>query len=296
MSSFAITAECAPIAAGVPGRVSVSHPQRLPETAVRALTDALGAAPLRTEATTAHWHPDHVELGPLRALADRLGVDLAVTDRRKHLEDFRLIAFDMDSTLITIECIDEIADFAGLKDQVAAITEATMRGEIKDFAESLSRRVALLRGLPQTVLATVYAQRLALSPGVETLLDGARAAGLRTLLVSGGFTFFTERLRERLDLDFALANELEIIDGKLTGRVLGDIVDAERKRRTVAERCAAIGASPSQAIVVGDGANDLPMMSIAGVSVAYRAKPLVRAQTDAALNHGGLDAILRFFG
>ncbi len=295
MSSFATTADRAPIADQAPGRVTVSHPQRVPDAAMRAFAEALGAAPVRTDAGFAHWHPDRVELAPLRTLADRLGVDLAVTDRRRRLEDFKLIAFDMDSTVITIECIDEIADFAGLKDQVAAITEATMRGEIKDFNESLTRRVALLRGLPQTVLDTVYAQRLALSPGVEALLDGARAAGLRTLLVSGGFTFFTERLRERLGFDVARANELEIVDGKLTGRVLGDIVNAERKRQSVAEQCAAIGASPSQAIVVGDGANDLLMMSIAGVSVAYRAKPLVRAQTDAALNHGGLDAILRFF-
>nr|WP_317205616.1 phosphoserine phosphatase SerB [Janthinobacterium sp.] len=207
------------------------------------------------------------------------------------LSDFGLVAMDMDSTLITIECIDEIADMQGLKPQVAAITEAAMRGEL-EFAESLTRRVALLKGLDAAALERVYEERLRLSMGAEAMLAGVKAAGLKTLLVSGGFTFFTERLKARLGLDYTHANELEIVDGKLTGRVVGGIVDAEEKRRTVERVCAAMGIAPSQAIVMGDGANDLKMMGIAGLSVAFRAKPVVREQADVALNFVGLDGIL----
>jgi phosphoserine phosphatase len=207
------------------------------------------------------------------------------------LADFRLVAMDMDSTLITIECIDEIADMQGLKPQVAAITEAAMRGEL-EFAESLTRRVALLAGLEASALSRVYEERLAISIGGEAMLAQVRAAGLRTLLVSGGFTFFTERLKARLGLDYTHANVLEIVDGKLTGRVLGGIVDAEEKKRTVERICADIGIDTTQAIVMGDGANDLSMMSVAGLSVAFRAKPVVRAQADVALNYTGLDGLL----
>lgn len=207
------------------------------------------------------------------------------------LADFRLVAMDMDSTLITIECIDEIADMQGLKPQVAAITEAAMRGEL-EFSESLTRRVALLAGLDASALERVYEERLAISMGGEAMLAAVCAAGLRTLLVSGGFTFFTERLKTRLGLDYTHANVLEIVDGKLTGRVLGGIVDAEEKKRTVERVCADIGIDTSQAIVMGDGANDLRMMSIAGLSVAFRAKPVVRAQADVALTYTGLDGLL----
>ncbi|MDQ1921183.1 phosphoserine phosphatase SerB [Massilia pseudoviolaceinigra] len=207
------------------------------------------------------------------------------------LADFRLVAMDMDSTLITIECIDEIADMQGLKPQVAAITEAAMRGEL-EFSESLTRRVALLAGLDASALERVYEERLAISMGGEAMLAAVRAAGLRTLLVSGGFTFFTERLKTRLGLDYTHANVLEIVGGKLTGRVLGGIVDAEEKKRTVERVCADIGIDTSQAIVMGDGANDLRMMSIAGLSVAFRAKPVVRAQADVALTYTGLDGLL----
>ncbi|MYM85300.1 phosphoserine phosphatase SerB [Duganella sp. FT50W] len=205
--------------------------------------------------------------------------------------DYKLVAMDMDSTLITIECIDEIADMQGLKQQVSEITEAAMRGEL-DFAESLKRRVALLEGLDASALERVYNERLQLSPGAETMLKAVQAAGLKTLLVSGGFTFFTERLKQRLGLDYTNANELEIIDGKLTGKVLGGIVDAEEKKRTLERVCAKLGISPSQAIVMGDGANDLKMMSISGMSVAFRAKPVVREQANVALNFVGLDGIL----
>ncbi len=210
---------------------------------------------------------------------------------QRELREFKLVAMDMDSTLITIECIDEIADMQGLKPQVAAITEAAMRGEL-DFAASLKQRVALLEGLDASALQRVYDERLKLSPGAEAMLAAVQKAGLKTLLVSGGFTFFTERLKERLGLDYTHANELEIVDGKLTGRVLGGIVDAEEKQRTVERVCAELGISPSEAIVMGDGANDLKMMDIAGLSVAFRAKPVVRSQADVALNFVGLDGLL----
>ncbi|MCC2974569.1 phosphoserine phosphatase SerB [Massilia sp. IC2-476] len=218
-------------------------------------------------------------------------VDACFIETGRTLDDFRLVAMDMDSTLITIECIDEIADMQGLKPQVAEITEAAMRGEL-DFAASLTRRVALLEGLDATALQRVYEERLRISMGGETMLRAVQAAGLKTLLVSGGFTFFTDRLKERLSLDFTHANTLEVADGKLTGRVLGGIVDAEEKMRTVQRVCAQLGIDPRQAIVMGDGANDLRMMGIAGLSVAFRAKPVVRAQASVALNFSGLDGLL----
>ncbi len=223
------------------------------------------------------------------ALAEQ--VDATYIAAGRTLADFKLVAMDMDSTLITIECIDEIADMQGLKAEVSEITEAAMRGEL-DFAASLIRRVALLKGLDASALGRVYNERLQISMGGEAMLAGVKAAGLKTLLVSGGFTFFTERLQERLGLDTAHANVLEIIDGKLTGRVIGGIVDAEEKKRTVERVCASMGISPSQAIVMGDGANDLKMMGIAGLSLAFRAKPVVRAQADIALNFSGLDGLL----
>jgi len=225
------------------------------------------------------------------AAAEQAGIDATFIDAGRKLADFGLVAMDMDSTLITIECIDEIADMQGLKPQVSAITEAAMRGEL-DFSESLKRRVALLEGLPVAALARVYEERLRISPGGEAMLQAVQAAGLKTLLVSGGFTFFTERLQARLGLDYVHANLLEEQDGKLTGRVVGGIVDAEEKMRTVQRVCAELGISPAQAIVMGDGANDLKMMGIAGLSVAFRAKPVVRAQADVALNFSGLDGLL----
>lgn len=209
----------------------------------------------------------------------------------RSLADFKLVAMDMDSTLITIECIDEIADMQGLKPQVAEITEAAMRGEL-EFAESLMRRVALLEGLDASALERVYSERLAISMGGEAMLAAVKAAGLKTLLVSGGFTFFTERLGQRLGLNYTHANVLEIVDDKLTGRVVGGIVDAQEKKRTVERVCADMGIGTHQAIVMGDGANDLAMMSVAGLSVAFRAKPVVRQQASVALNFTGLDGLL----
>ncbi|MBV8621937.1 MAG: phosphoserine phosphatase SerB [Herbaspirillum sp.] len=218
-------------------------------------------------------------------------LDYAFIAEGRRLADFRLVAMDMDSTLITIECIDEIADMQGLKPQVAEITEAAMRGEI-EFNESLTRRVALLKGLDAGALQRVYDERLQLSPGAENMLKAVQAAGLKTLLVSGGFTFFTDRMKARLGLDYTHANTLEVVDGKLTGKVVGGIVNAEEKRATVERVCQEIGAQPAQAIVMGDGANDLRMMGISGLSVAFRAKPVVCAQASVGLNFVGLDGIL----
>ncbi|AYR25241.1 phosphoserine phosphatase SerB [Herbaspirillum rubrisubalbicans] len=218
-------------------------------------------------------------------------LDYAFIEEGRKLSDFRLLAMDMDSTLITIECIDEIADMQGLKPQVAEITEAAMRGEI-EFNESLTRRVALLQGLDAGALQRVYDERLQLSLGAENMLKAVQAAGLKTLLVSGGFTFFTDRMKARLGLDYTHANTLEVVDGKLTGKVVGGIVNADEKRATVERVCREIGAEPAQAIVMGDGANDLRMMGISGLSVAFRAKPVVRAQASVGLNFVGLDGIL----
>jgi phosphoserine phosphatase len=212
------------------------------------------------------------------------------------LSDFKLIAFDMDSTLINIECIDEIADAVGKKAEVAAITEATMRGEIRDFKESLTRRVALLQGVPVAALQQVYDERLRLNPGASELVAACKAAGLKVLLVSGGFTFFANRVRDRLGIDFTRSNLLDEADGVLTGRVVpqawGDICDGAEKRRTLLEVASLLGAAPQQCIAVGDGANDLPMMGEAGLSVAYHAKPKVREQAMVSIEAGGLDRLL----
>uniref|UniRef100_UPI0025BB7A68 phosphoserine phosphatase SerB n=1 Tax=Hydrogenophaga sp. TaxID=1904254 RepID=UPI0025BB7A68 len=213
------------------------------------------------------------------------------------LSDFKLIAFDMDSTLINIECVDEIADAVGKKAEVAAITEAAMRGEIADYKDSLRQRVALLRGVTIADMEQVYTERLRINPGAAELIKACKAAGLKVLLVSGGFTFFSERVRERLGIDFTRANVLEVESGpncgQLTGRMVdqpwGDICDGAEKRRTLLEVASLLGIEASQCIAMGDGANDLPMMGVAGLSVAYHAKPAVRAQAMVAINEGGLD-------
>jgi phosphoserine phosphatase len=215
------------------------------------------------------------------------------------LADYKLVAFDMDSTLINIECVDEIAEAVGRKAEVSAITEAAMRGEITDYKESLRRRLALLRGVPESALHEVYSKHLQLNPGVERFVLACQAAGCKTLLVSGGFTFFSDRVRKRLALDFARANVLEIEDGRLTGRLVdrpwGDIVDGAEKRRVVLEVCELMGIAPAQAIAVGDGANDLPMMAAAGLSIAYHPKPAVQAQAMVAIMQGGMDRALELF-
>jgi len=234
--------------------------------------------------------PDATPGAGLVDQAHAAGLDAFSIDHPLRRKDFRVLAMDMDSTLITIECIDEIADLAGVKPEVAAVTAAAMRGEL-DFPGALRRRVALLEGLPAAALERVYEERLRLSPGAESLLAMARESGWTTVLVSGGFEFFTERLKRRLGLDHALANTLEISDGRLTGKVLGSIVDADAKANKVRLECAALGCGPGQAVVIGDGANDLKMMAGAGLSVAFHAKPVVRAQAAISVVHGGLDAI-----
>jgi phosphoserine phosphatase len=208
------------------------------------------------------------------------------------LSDFKLIAFDMDSTLINIECVDEIAEVAGKGPAVAAITEAAMRGEISDYKESLARRLALLAGTPLSALQRVYEHRLRLNHGALELLAYARWDGLKILLVSGGFTYFTDRLKPRLGLDYAFSNQLEIEGGVLTGRVVGRVIDGAAKRDLVAQACLDIGCSHEQVIAVGDGANDLPMMELAGLSVAYRAKPKVREYANVSIDTGGLNRLL----
>jgi phosphoserine phosphatase len=212
------------------------------------------------------------------------------------LTNYKLIAFDMDSTLINIECVDEIAAAAGRKGEVAAITEAAMRGEIADYKDSLRRRVALLAGVRVDALEQVWQERLRLNPGADTLVRACQAAGLKTLLVSGGFTYFTDRIRDQLGLDFTRSNVLEVVAGRLTGRMVdqpwGDICDGEEKKRMLSQTCAHLGIEPSRAIAVGDGANDLPMMALAGLSVAYHAKPAVRERAMVAIELGGLDRLL----
>ena len=234
------------------------------------------------------------EFDALIPLIEAEKLDWAFVAAGKKLTDFGLICFDMDSTLITIECIDELADFAGKKAEVSEVTEAAMRGEI-DYRESLRRRLALMAGLDARVLARVFGERLLLSEGARELLEACQAAGLRTAILSGGFTYFTERLRIELGLDFDTSNELEISGGKLTGRVTGDIIDASAKAHHLLRLRDELGLSKEQVIACGDGANDLLMMAEAGLSVAFRAKPATRAKADVAINFGGLDALLNLF-
>ena len=219
--------------------------------------------------------------------------DLAILPAQFSADALQVLAMDMDSTLINIECIDEIADFAGKKAAVAEITAATMRGEIVNFSESLSKRVALLAGVPQAALHSVYEQHLQLNPGAELLIAGAHERHMHTLLVSGGFTFFTGRMQERLHLSETHSNELEIVDGVLTGRVLGEIVDGTAKNHYVISACTTLGLTKKNALVMGDGANDLLMMADAGLSVAYHAKQVVKEKADIALDFVGLDAVLQ---
>jgi phosphoserine phosphatase len=230
----------------------------------------------------------------IEALCAKSLLDFAFVPETQTLSHIGLVVMDMDSTLITIECIDEIADMLNLKPQVAAITECAMRGEL-DFAQSLNQRVALLAGLEQSALQRVYNERLQLSPGAEKFLTTLQTLGIKTLLVSGGFTFFTDKLKTRLKLDYAVSNVLEIADDKLTGKILGTIVDAQGKADWLRRIRDKLGLQRSQVIAIGDGANDLKMLDEAGISVAYHAKPVVRAQTTYAINYSGLDAVLNLF-
>ncbi|MBU3656869.1 MAG: phosphoserine phosphatase SerB [Rhodocyclaceae bacterium] len=230
----------------------------------------------------------------IRAGLNNEQLDWALAPSGRTLNDFKLVVFDMDSTLINIECIDELADFAGRKAEVSEITEAAMRGEM-DYRESLQKRVGVLAGLDARVLARVFSERLLLNPGARELLDALQNASIHTALLSGGFTYFTERLRIELGLDFATSNELEIVSGKLTGRVVGPIIDAQAKAETLLELTREFGLERNQVMAVGDGANDLLMMAEAGTSVAYHAKPATQAKATHAINHAGLDALLTIY-
>jgi len=264
---------------------------------INAISAELQQAPVEHPAPgLARWRAEPQSPAVFDDWAERFGVDAANVPNGLRLADFRLLAIDMDSTLVTMETLDEIADMAGLKAEVAAITEAAMRGEIKDFSESLTRRMALLKGVGEDLIERVYQERLHLSPGAEILLAAAKAAGLKTLLVSGGFTHFTERLKERLGFDYAFANQFDIANQRLTGRVLGPIVDGAFKAQAVQQCCQDIGCPPSQAIAIGDGANDLGMMAVAGLSVGYHAKPVVREKATWSVRKGGLDVVVGWFG
>ena len=264
---------------------------------INAISAQLQQAPVEHPAPgLARWRAEPQSPAVFDDWAERFGVDAANVPNGLRLADFRLLAIDMDSTLVTMETLDEIADMAGLKAEVAAITEAAMRGEIKDFSESLTRRMALLKGVGEDLIERVYQERLHLSPGAEILLAAAKAAGLKTMLVSGGFTHFTERLKGRLGFDYAFANQFDIANQRLTGRVLGPIVDGAFKARAVQQCCQDIGCPPSQAIAIGDGANDLGMMAVAGLSVGYHAKPVVREKATWSVRKGGLDVVVGWFG
>jgi phosphoserine phosphatase len=230
----------------------------------------------------------------LPAWCEARRIDYAWVPEGRRFADLKLLAMDMDSTLITIECIDELGDLAGKKAEIAAITQQAMRGEL-DFAGALRRRVAALEGLPEDSLKRVYEERLKLTSGAETLLKACKDHGVKVLLVSGGFTFFTERLKARLGLDYTVSNRLEIANGRLTGKVLGDIVGAEAKAAKFRSVLGELGAESQYSVAIGDGANDLKMMAEAGLSVAFHAKPVVRAQADCAISWSGLDAVVNLF-
>ena len=235
--------------------------------------------------------PSSIDPQQLRTLRQSAQIDINLLPSSFQSERTALLVTDMDSTLINIECIDEIADFAGLKPQVAAITESAMRGEL-NFEASLTRRVALLQGLPVETLERVYQERLKLNLGAEKMMAGLKRRGIKVALVSGGFTYFTDRLKLRLGLDYTQANTLEVIDGKLSGRVVGTILGAEGKAEFLTRLCTQLGIEKTQAVAMGDGANDLKMMALAGLSIAYHAKPAVQDQAHTALNYCGLEGVL----
>ena len=276
-------------------RLVVQHPQ-LADSAVSAFAQAVGKAPQHLSHALAAWTDVEIDGTQVSTLGEAHRVDAEIVHPGLALSGFRLAAFDMDSTLINIECIDEMADAVGRKAEVAAITEAAMRGEIADYKDSLRQRVRLLAGVTVSQMQQVLDQRLQLNPGAAELVQACQAAGLKTLLVSGGFTFFTDAVRDRLRIDWTRSNVLEVEHCRLTGRMVnqpwGDICDGEEKCRMLLQTCAAMGIAPAQAIAVGDGANDLPMMDAAGLSVAFHAKPAVRAKAMVAINEGGLDRLL----
>ncbi|TDR32997.1 phosphoserine phosphatase SerB [Hydromonas duriensis] len=276
-------------------KIVFQHPSKLTDELVHSLVHQLPGELRRVSATC--FKLENTLFDPkssiqLKNTAQAAGIDIALLERDYNWQQFKLLAMDMDSTVINIECIDEIADLCGKKTEVAAITEAAMRGEITDFNESLRRRLAILADTDADVLQRVLDERLQLNPGAERLVKRAHAHGLETLLVSGGFSFFTDAIKQRLNLTHARSNELEIINGKITGRVTNTIVNADVKAATVQAYCEALNTPCSSAICMGDGANDLAMMSISGLSVAYHAKPRVQEKAMISFNHMGLDGLI----
>ena len=261
---------------------------------LKALAKASGASGIEQISATAFRLRNAAAAPDIAAICERARLDFAFIPEHRRLTDFKLLVMDMDSTLITIETIDELADLAGLKPQVAAITEQAMRGAI-EYNQSLQHRVALLKGLDESALRRVYDERLELSPGAETLLAAAKKHGIKTLLVSGGFTQITELLKPRLGLDYTYSNTLGVANDKLTGEVIGRIVNADAKRDELLRLRDLLGIRREQIIGMGDGANDLKFMAECGVSIAYHAKPIVRGQTTDALNYVVLDGVVNFF-
>ena len=272
----------------------IQSPRGIPAPVLNRLADLTTATRIEETAAQTYRLHDAKPHDAVAVLCQEHQLDYGFVRPEQHLGNFGLVVMDMDSTLINIECIDEVADMANLKPQVAAITAAAMRGEM-EFGESLRRRVALLKGLPESALQQVYDQRLQLNPGAEIMLQKLKELGIKTLLVSGGFIFFTERLKAHLGLDYALANTLEISNGTLTGKVLGNIIDAQGKADILVRIRNELQLQPQQVIAIGDGANDLKMMAEAGVSIAYHAKPIVRTQASYALNFCGLEGVVNLF-
>lgn len=235
-----------------------------------------------------------LDVESVKAFCIEQQIDCALVPDAQRLSHFGLCVMDMDSTLISIECIDEIADLMGLKPQISAITEAAMRGEI-DFSTSLKQRVALLKGLPEAALQRVIDERLKLNPGAQEWIAACKAHNIKTMVVSGGFTFFANHVKDLLGLDYAVSNTLEILNGELTGKILGDIVDADRKAQELINLREKLGLKADQTLAIGDGANDLKMMAVASVGVAYHAKQIVQSQASYALNFNGLDAVAGLF-
>ncbi|MBD3671622.1 MAG: phosphoserine phosphatase SerB [Gammaproteobacteria bacterium] len=270
---------------------TVIHASQLSPQQIHEIQQVIPGDPIAHAGHYRILHPQAVDYEHMAELRQRVQLDINSLPEGFEAEKVALVISDMDSTFIGIECIDEIADFAGIKPRVAEITEAAMRGEL-DFEQSLTQRVSLLEGLTGDALQRVYEERLTLNPGAENLLQGLRGRSIPFALVSGGFTFFTDRLKQRYKLDFTRSNTLEMEGDTLTGRVMGNIVGAEAKREFLFELCRQLKISPEQVIAMGDGANDLLMMKESGLSVAYHAKPRVQAEASCVLEHGGLDRVL----
>lgn len=227
-------------------------------------------------------------------IASQLDIDIAFQMDNAFRRNRRLVVFDMDSTLIEAEVIDELAKYAGVGDQVAAITESAMSGEI-DFKESFSKRLALLEGLEESCLQEI-ANNLKLSDGVEKLISTLKVLGYKTAIISGGFEYFGHYIKKRLGMDYVFANQLEIINGKLSGQVRGEIIDADRKAELLKKLAEQENINLQQVIAVGDGANDLKMLGVAGLGIAFRAKPIVKETAKQSISTFGLDGILYLMG